>query len=103
MFETVWSIGFLLFIVVAKAIVLNLYDEYISIDTSLINISQNNIKENNDLIVMINHCSNLDIFLCSIINKFMSNFKDRNYFDSNSYKNLNEFLFDHQCKTLSTN
>ena len=28
MFETVWSIGFLLFIVVATAIVLNLYDEY---------------------------------------------------------------------------
>ena len=72
----------------------NEFDEYISIDTSLINISQNNIKENNDLIVMINHCSNLDIFLCSIINIFMSNFKDRNYFDSNSYKNLNEFLFD---------
>ena len=35
MFETVWSIGFLLFIVVATAIVLNLYDEYISIQDEL--------------------------------------------------------------------
>ena len=35
MFDTVWCIGYLLFIVVAIAIVLNLYDEYISLEDEL--------------------------------------------------------------------
>lgn len=35
MFDIVWSIGFLLFIVVAIAIVLNLYDEAISLEDEL--------------------------------------------------------------------
>lgn len=35
MFETVWSIGFLLFIVVATAIVINLYEEFNSIKDEL--------------------------------------------------------------------
>ena len=35
MFEIVWDIGYLLFIVVATAIVLNLYDEYISLRDEL--------------------------------------------------------------------
>ena len=67
--------------------------ELISIEKRMINICQNN-NNDNDLITMVNHCSNMDIFLCSIINLFISNFKEKYYFDSNTYKNISSFLFD---------
>ena len=43
---------------------------------------------------MINLSNNLDIVLCAIINTFISNFKDKYYFDTSAYKNLCGFLYD---------
>ena len=60
----------------------------------MINLSRNENKDINELITMINLSENLDIVLCVIINIFLSNFKDKNYFDTNTYKNLSSFLYD---------
>ena len=67
---------------------------YISIEKRMINLSRNENKDINELITMINLSENLDIVLCVIINIFLSNFKDKYYFDTNTYKNLSTFLYD---------
>ena len=72
----------------------NEFDEFISIEKNMVDICQNKIKEKGDLIMMINHCCNIDIFLCSIINIFLSNYKSKYYFQSSVYKNISSFLYD---------
>ena len=69
-------------------------NELKSIEKNMINMCVNNIKENDDLIMMINHCCTMDIFLCSIINILISNYKNKYYFESNTYKNISSFLYD---------
>ena len=69
------------------------FKEFINIEKNMVNLCQNLIQENDDLINSINNINNLDILLCSIINTFISNFKDKYYFDTNAYKNISAFLF----------
>ena len=68
------------------------FKEFINIEKNMVNLCKNNINENDVLINSINSVNNLDIFLCSIINTFISNFQDKYYFDTNAYKNVSSFL-----------
>ena len=70
------------------------FNGYISIEKRIINICRNENKDINELITMINLSGNLDTILCILINTFISNFKDKYYFDSSTYKNLCGFLYD---------
>ena len=70
----------------------NEFNDLINIEKNMINSFQDNIIENENLIHAINNINNLDIFLCSIINILISNFKDNLYFNSNIYKNASPFL-----------
>ena len=70
----------------------NEFNDLINLEKNMINSFQDNIIENENLIHAINNINNLDIFLCSIINIFISNFKDNLYFNSNIYKNASSIL-----------
>ena len=72
----------------------NEFNGYISVEKRFISISRNENIDINELITMINLSNNLDIVLCAIINTFISNFKDKYYFDTSAYKNLCGFLYD---------
>ena len=70
----------------------NEFDEYINIEKNLIDLFENNY--NNNLVSIINNAINLDNFICAIINLFLSNYHNQNYFNSDEYKIISKWLID---------
>ena len=67
------------------------FEEYINIEKNLIDLSSNN---DNNLVSIINNTNNLDSFICAIINLFLSNYHNQNYFNSDEYKIISVCLID---------
>ena len=68
----------------------NEFEEYITIEKQLIDLSTNN----NNLVSTINNINNLDSFICAIINLLLSNYHNQNYFSSDEYKIISRWLID---------
>ena len=72
------------------------FNEFMNIENNLYELGKNELDEmkKNSLISLINNCYNLDNFICAFINIFLSKFQYKDYFQSDEYKNINNWMYD---------
>ena len=74
----------------------NEFNEFINIENNLIELGKNGLNEiiSNSLISLVNNCFNLDSFICALINVFLSHFQNTDFFKTNEYKNIDNWMYD---------
>ena len=69
------------------------FEEYKNIEDNFYNLIINN-NDSNTLITIINKSKNLDIFICVIINIFISNYQNKEYFKSKEFEIISKWIID---------
>ena len=71
-------------------------EEYINIEKNLNDLSLNdsNRIDSNNLISIINNSKNLDNFICALINIYLSNYQNSNFFNSEDFKAISNWIID---------
>ena len=74
----------------------NEIEEYIYIEKNLNDLCLNdsNGMSSNNLTSIINNSNNLDNFVCGLINIYLSNFQNRNYFNSDEFNTISNWMID---------